>query len=514
MVSFGDVDAQCSRQDNSIKKAIHRACERYYRSEQSLQSILQQQYVQRQERMNAASRTAGVTAERLKSFCGYNYGDTASGILFGGKTDSALYTYSGQYGSVFNFQRMDYAPPSFATSTSPISAGDNRKPYNLQPELFPDSVYTWNSYCPIGVVVTDTFGPADIVDNYYSGFSFTENGNQNFPTVGGEITRTNYYYDGTGKLVFLLYFAYDGSLSTWDTTNSMNLYYNGSGQMIMDSSSVNYGAGLWGEDNKQLLTYDGSGNVSFIAQFTDSLGSWIPDIDHFLYYNADNTLQADSVSQYNVGLWTPYLRDSFGYTSGLPYFTYSMSEQFVGDSIYSRVTKSKHVAVSGLPDTVYNRAYYQYPYPGPLTLFSAKKVSFSYDSYNNPVVANSYNYSITDTATGAGFYVSAPSRAFYYYYETYEASAVTNLPNVSEQISIFPNPASDQVTISRPDAVKGAYTLIKLTNAVGQTVMTEGMPWMNISETISLSGLAPGVYVLTMQDKKGNALTTRKLVKQ
>ncbi len=522
-ISFVNTYAQRIGLDGAGNRKGHAAIKKYGMGAINLQTILQKQYLQRQEKQNAAAKTASVTAERLKAFCGYNYGDTVSGILFGGKSDSAYYVYSGQNGSVFNYQRMDYLAPSYGTNTSPVDVADWGSGVGFtyfpgtsviqQSELYPDSAYVWNSYFPVSVIGADTFGYADIVDYYYSGHNITERGDQYYPAIGGEIEKYDYYYDGTGKLIFGLFFAYNTSSFSWDTTNAINFFYNGSGQLIMDSSSVNYGAGLWGEGDKEIITYNGAGYASFIEDFTDSSGSWIPNTDRFLYYNTDNTLHTDSVSQYNVGTWTPYIKDSFGYTPGVAYFTYGMTEEFIADSIYAKTIMAKHVSASGLPDTVYSQFYTIYA-SEPLRLYRAKKVSFTYDSYNNPTIANDYGYNIVDSIAGTGYYNAGTERVFYYYYETYEANAVKHITAADEQVIIYPNPATNEVTISRPDAIKGSYTTISLSNTLGQIIRTESLQWMNQTETFPLAGLASGVYVLTLQDKSGNTLTTQKIVKR
>lgn len=389
IVSFAN--AQIVKHHNPLFKKGNTTGKKCIANAQCLRTVLQKQYTAQQQKLNAADRMSSVTRERLKSFCGYNYSDTATGIVFGGKSDSAYYVYSSEYGSVFDYQAMDYLSPSLGTNTSPVDVfplniSYYTSPFSIQQsEMYPDSAYVWNSYYPTSISGVDTFGYQDIIDYYYSGYNITETGNQYFPTAGGEITRYDYYYDGAGRLTFMLLFSY--SAPSWDTTNAINFFYNSAGQLIMDSGSVNYGPGMWGESSKAVISYDGAGNITFIADFTDSSGFWQPQTDRFLYYNPDNTLFTDSVSQYNAGSWAPYTKDSFAYTSGIPYFTYSLTKEFVLDTVYAKSTTLKHVSASGLPDTIYYR-FYDVDLAGPLRLFNARKVSFTYDTYKNPIVAN------------------------------------------------------------------------------------------------------------------------------
>jgi hypothetical protein len=122
---------------------------------------------------------------------------------------------------------------------------------------------------------------------------------------------------------------------------------------------------------------------------------------------------------------------------------------------------------------------------------------------------------ITDSALGTGYYNTTPAGIVHYYYETYLSSAgVNNVSVTKENIKIYPNPTTNEITISRPDAIKGSYTFIILTDMMGQTIRTESLPWMNETEKISLSDLASGMYMLTIQDRNGNTLSTQKIIKR
>lgn len=512
-VIIASTDAQIVNQRSLIDNRSRTINSQASRNTISIQAILHKQYEQRQKKMNRlAAKTSSASGERLKAFCGYNFLDTA--FLPYGKSDSGYYFYSGSRSSVFNYQMMDYAAPSLTTYTSPV---DDNYPMSLtwgpgnsaipQIELFPDSVYSWNSFFPPSI-----FGFAAISGYLYDGNNIIQTDNRYYPTIPGAITRSKNYYDGLGNLSVSIDFTFDTITHTWDTTNAGLFFYNSFNQLIMDSTSVNYGSGIWGEENKHVYAWDGSGNMIFTEYYTDSFGYWQPQTQRHLYYNADSTLHTDSVSQYNVGQWTPYTKDSFGYTPGISYFTYDQTEMFVSDTVYTKCIYSKNVSLSGLPDTVYY-GFYGGGYFAPTQKLMGKKIFFTYDSLRNPLVSKSFNYNITDSLTGTGFYDSSPERTFYYYYETYDFTDVPVITASTERITIYPNPATDEITISRPDAVKGAVTFIKISNAMGQAISVESLPWMNETEKIPLSGLVPGLYLLTLQDGSGKVLATQKIMK-
>ena len=89
----------------------------------------------------------------------------------------------------------------------------------------------------------------------------------------------------------------------------------------------------------------------------------------------------------------------------------------------------------------------------------------------------------------------------------YTALVTATLEGVQEEtldVSLFPNPANGQVTVTAEGICR-----VEIRNLLGQQVVSmEG----NGSEsfTIDLSGLAKGVYLVTVWNKEG-AGTTKKL---
>ncbi len=246
-------------------------------------------------------------------------------------------------------------------------------------------------------------------------------------------------------------------------------------------------------------------------------GHWTPSAQEILTYDASNRLITDSASFYDSSstTWHPSYRYAFGYTTGVSYFTseeidvYGMSLT-EPDTLYTKNTFTKHISAAGLPDTVYFSNYTGGPAIGYL-LSAGKKLIFSYDGYKNPTIASSYKFNIADSATGTGAYSTMPDRTFFYYYETY-LGVNNTMPN-DARASFFPNPAADEVNISRPGFQAGSPVQVVITNSVGSTVRLIAMPWLRETETISLRGLAPGAYIVTVIDADGGKLFAQKVIK-
>ena len=510
LLCFLNFTAHAQRSQSGKSAGVHR------KSGISLQAVLQKQYIRRLEKYNrAAAKTTSAVGERLKAFCGYNLQDTSYYPY--GRSDSGYYFYSGSRSSVFNYQMMDYESPSFGTYTSPVDLDyplsltwDPTKSGILRKQLFPDSVYSWNSFYPSGG--SAMYGFADNTGYVYTGSELTGLTDSYYPNIPGERTRSNFYYDTVGNLFFKLDFTYDTILHKWDTTSSLNWFYNTYNQMILDSASTKSNTGIWTENGKTILSYSGAGNLLFTEDFTDSSGHWQPVTMRFLNYNSDSSLHTDSVSQYNAGLWSPYTRDSFGYTAGISYFTFNQTDLYVSNAVWASCSYTKNISLIGLPDTLYYR-YFGGNF-GPLsTQMAGKKTIFTYDSANNPLLSLSFNYTLTDTLAGNGTYSTSPERIFHYYYESYNATEVMQISNMNEPILFYPNPATSELNISCPESVIGTSTVIIITNQAGQTVSEFRMPRMNKTETISLSGLNPGMYIVSVRDNSGNTLATQKTIK-
>lgn len=83
--------------------------------------------------------------------------------------------------------------------------------------------------------------------------------------------------------------------------------------------------------------------------------------------------------------------------------------------------------------------------------------------------------------------------------------------NILEDISIFPNPADAQLNISLPNTLLGDVNL-RITNSLGQVVMTENEVATGSPMTMDVSRLSQGMYFLTIQN--GNSSTVEKLIIQ
>ncbi|SFQ31775.1 DUF4394 domain-containing protein [Hymenobacter arizonensis] len=85
-----------------------------------------------------------------------------------------------------------------------------------------------------------------------------------------------------------------------------------------------------------------------------------------------------------------------------------------------------------------------------------------------------------------------------------QQAVLSNAPAaLTQQVSVFPNPARGAVSIALPAALARQATEVQVINALGQTVLRSTLAAGNTARTLSLDGVARGVYTLRLQTEQG-----------
>ncbi|QIE59008.1 T9SS type A sorting domain-containing protein [Rasiella rasia] len=85
----------------------------------------------------------------------------------------------------------------------------------------------------------------------------------------------------------------------------------------------------------------------------------------------------------------------------------------------------------------------------------------------------------------------------------------TRTNTFAESISIYPNPAGDEVTVSTREALSGA---VRIYDATGKLVIYKNETMLDGSQSIAISSLQSGVYFVRINTENGTA--TKKLLKK
>ena len=88
-----------------------------------------------------------------------------------------------------------------------------------------------------------------------------------------------------------------------------------------------------------------------------------------------------------------------------------------------------------------------------------------------------------------------------------DRTAVPQVNAAATEVTIFPNPATDELTIKTAD---GGYSICTITNEIGQVMLRQ--PLNTKETTVNVHGFAPGLYNITISGADG--IVTKKLVKE
>jgi hypothetical protein len=485
-----------------------------------IRAMLQRQEDKKQARHSAAKSTSAL-AERLISYSEYDFWGPDSFTLNNGLRDTSSFKYSGDRGSRFNYNTIAYdyirsttgfynfGGGSFANMLARGFVSTSDHP-NFRPDIQCDSSFRiqyaqWDT----AGTITYALGP----DSTYQLFDVQNNLTA---YVVSNFSAIIFGYDGSNNNVVEKGMNFNTITMVYDTLYVCIHVFDGLGRLIEDSLSQNTGiAGILTPSSKWLYSYDGSGNLVHSSSYWYAGGSWQEEQRSEIKYNTDNTIKTDSLLYLNTpaGLWVTGVVDSFGYTPGATcntymrtdYYSNSTSPMFAGSDIIW-----KHVNVAGLPDTIYasqTRLYFP-----PYNLYLEYKAAITYDAFRNPVTVYKTHFNVSDSTTGAGSYGPVPDDITHYYYETYTSSVAVKDITSSQNASIYPNPAANEVFITLPATATPAN--ISLLNALGQPVKTQLLTTASGTISLPLNEVLPGIYLLKITDKNGSLLSTQKIIKQ
>jgi len=319
-------------------------------------------------------------------------------------------------------------------------------------------------------------------------------------------------YGADGNIASSLDLQWSGF--AWDSNTYIYYFYNTTGLLVKDST-VTY-TGSWVPQYRDAYYYNSHGYVIHVDDSAYSSGVWADEAHINFSYNSEDELRFDTVYENTGTSWASVENDTFGYVPGANYWT-SLYSRIIFGTNWQIAVETKHVNSSFMPDSlsIWETAS---PSMNPNAyanhLLYAEKFAFTYDGYNNPTVDMQYHYTVTDTIAGTGYYDTTADETDYFYYQNYIAAAVTKVNVPTPNVTIYPNPAGNTLNVTIADITNSANTTLRLENMMGQTVMSKTLPWTVATQSLSLSGIAPGMYVLQVQDDKGNMISTKKVIKQ
>lgn len=412
--------------------------------------------------------------------------------------DSSRYIYSGDNGSEFDLNQLQYDfPKTQFDYNSPML--DLHRYHISQPEIKCDTAIGKNHTTPV------LYGIANVTTANYdaNGMLLT------YKSISTDTEYTpslSYYntYDGGGNVTASIYFKTPNGTS-WDTATKRYFTYNGSGQLTIDSTYTRNGT-TWYLSSRYEYAYDGSGHIAQVKSYTrknaTAAMNYVQMYD--LSYYADGKLKTSNTSQdTGTGMYLSYV-DTFGYATGYSYFNF-FKEYGYTDVGWGEISSfTKKINAAGVPDTAYKtELVYFLDTTG--AVIGSFNIGFKdiiiYNSHNDPI----YYYDYINMGSG---FTDNSEQDFYY-----EPATGIEKPATQYDIKVYPNPAKDVILIKPDEALKNKDLSLQLTDATGRVVRSLQTRWTGADIKMPMEDMAPGIYYLSVSDGNGTS-RVEKIVKE
>jgi hypothetical protein len=445
----------------------------------------------------AAKTTSGVTLERVIA-------QSTRDNTLGSLVDSLNLRYTGTHSSTYDYNSMIY-PYNYPYSASPMFAFLG---IFTTPKVLFDTCMRWtvdpflNVYGPYELNLS-TYDTAKNLVAFRDIFIDSAN-NDNMSYANVFNTNNNivkgYWFNlnaGVSDSAFKQYFEYNSSFKlTKDSVYELHL-------------------GTWRLASKTNYTYDASNNLTQVDQYANTADTsfLLPLQEQQKYvntYDASKRLLTVLTSLYSGTALIPSMKDTFAYSGTLAYCNSWREQQFDPINNYWApiISVQKHIT-AGLPDTVNT-----YSFDSLLNSWLPQQMDIMhYDAAHNPDTMRSYLYSWTS-------FPSTPDYTKVYYYGTYFLDT-THIPPAAIQGPstaglegvIYPNPATNELTIARLDVAPGTTLSTIIVNTAGQTLMREQTKWQG-QNRLSIAGLPPATYFLIIQQQDGSVIYRQPFIKE
>lgn len=424
--------------------------------------------------------------ERVIAESRYDYSSTPAYM-----TDSIALQYSGNNGSKFNYDNMNYGY-YYGMQITPAYY-----PYQLnKTDVMADTLRLFSKASAANTTTLDEIMSFNFNTNNdvakFGEYYFTSGA-----ADGADVILNT--YNTQGRLATFLALSDDGSGSL-DSVGKIIFYYDAQGRNSIDSI-FDYDLGDWTPSALLAYTYDANSNITQLRVDADNnFGTWVTAVqyDHTFYPN--NKLQTVIGSQYSGGILVPAVKDSFEYTGSAPFYT-SLTEYGYGSGWIPSVKLTKSLNAQNLPDTFYVYGTYN----ATTSQFElTNKIKYTYSSYNNPAQATQLDNDGTGNYTLSGI--------VYYYYETFNNTNSVKTLTTKADIQLYPNPATDALHLQWKEG-NGKQAIAQITNASGQLMMTKRLSWNGDAVSLPVNVLSAGLYFVTVRDESGAAIFAGQFIK-
>jgi len=381
--------------------------------------------------------------------------------------------------------------------------------------------------------------------------------------------RWSYYFDSIGRVKKMVY-ELDWGSGQLDSTHICYRLYNSIGK-ISEITMISRYNNQWNDNRKSVITYDASGRINCLIDYNNNNGQFVPVAKDSVYYNSNNDITKQIYFNYYSysGYWDKAFEKNYTYnSSGVLTLMQETLFSWTGTTYYRSIYSYNSSGLITLINTElqnnfgawqnHKRETFTYNTQGQLIsekgeLFqnnswlndSRNKLDYTYDANGNIAtqthiisqmnswvpddkIIRSYdnlNRSITgehkvyqnntwipalgllyikDTAN-----VEEPLSAFkYQVFYAANTTGYTQLSNSGDRITIYPNPAHSEISISNQKGTLNNME-IKIYDISGKLLLWKNY---NSGDKIDISSLYRGVYFIQINTDSG--IQTRRFIKE
>lgn len=422
-------------------------------------------------------------------------GQSTTDHLLSSLTDSVNLTYPLNGTSQYDYSMLLYAY-NYPYSTTPMF--NNYLGVFTKPQVLQQNFNHW------------TINPNTLVYGFYekrtAGYDFGFNLTVDTSWLADSAINPNTIHENTFNLLNQIEVSYKSNYTGGSVDSAFKQFfqYNSSDQLIKDST-YQFDGSSWHLVSKTFYTYDGAGNLIIINNFgNDSDTTFtLPLVNLLKYtntYDASNRLLTVHSDYFDGSTMMPYVKDSFAYTGTSDFHT--NWKQFQYDPINAmwapQLNMTKYLNGSGLPDSI---MIDQYNFISD-TWTPNYKYILTYDANENPKQLLQYIYNFTS-------FPSTPDFTTTYYYESFTNTTETPNPHESNiDFGIYPNPAHNQLTITRYE-FSTSPIFFNILNSSCKVIGS--FPLNSSTNAIDISNYAAGFYIGVFISE-GQVLHSEKLV--
>lgn len=302
-------------------------------------------------------------------------------------------------------------------------------------------------------------------------------------------------YNSSNKLVTITTSDTFGGTALLAKTR-MYILYDGNGRRVQDST-VTIATGI--QTGRREYTYDANGNMVKYESYSLMGGSTLQLFYRgvYTYDTLGRVLTESDAYDFGNGLMNSSM-DSFAYTGSHIHPVHHRTALWV-DTLqvwddYEILEYSLNT--QGQPDSyIIYRHINQWD--------TIERDVYHYDSHGLMVKSNGYLY------MGNGQYSSTPYDQNTLYYEEYDPASVPGVVHSIRQLVLAPNPANNNIGFE----AQTGFTVLRIMNTMGQVVMKNEVIESG-NQTINISELAAGNYMMTLYNPAENTMMQAKFVKQ